>query len=155
MAKKPRRSKSGFSYKKNGVSLDFYGHQELLQKIIDAGGKLDDALTRSLVASSKPIENDLLGWLQTNHPRITGETEDSFVNAHQIDKSGGYISYKLGFDVENGGLVALYFDLGTKDKFGSPLIEPSYFVYYAFTRNVDRVKAEQEKELLKVFKELV
>ncbi len=142
-----KRKKSGnFSYK-GGVSLDFYGFEELLQKIVNAGGNLETALTRSLVASSKPIEHDLLNYMEKH--RLTGKTIESFQNVYDVDRIGGYIRYKLGFDIKQGGLPALFLDLGT------PKIKPSFFVYYAFMNNADNVKKEQEIALREVFKELL
>lgn len=145
MAKK-RKGKGNFSHH-GGVSLDFYGFQELLEKITNAGGNLEDALSRSLQASAKPIENDLREFMSKHHQ--TGETIGSFQNIHSVDRVGGYVYYKLGFDKKKGGLPALYLDIGT------PTIKPSFFVYYAFKNNVDRVKHEQEQALIELLEELM
>lgn len=141
-----KKKKGNFSHH-GGVSLDFYGFEELLQKIIDAGGNLEDALSRSLVASSKPIEKDLLNFMSRH--RLTGQTVRAFNNVHDVDRNRGFISYKLGFDIKKGGLPALFLDVGT------PKIKPSFFVYYAFKNNADSVKREQENALMEVFEELM
>lgn len=141
-----RRKKGTFSHS-GRVGLDFYGFQELLQKIVDAGGGLEDALAKSLKASAVPIERDLMNFIRPRH--ITGDTEGSFTNIHEVDRVGGYVSYKLGFDKEDGGLPALFLDIGT------PTITPTFFVYYAFENNVDRVREEQERALKEVLKELM
>ena len=145
MAKK-KKGKGNFSHH-GGVTLDFYGFEELLQKIIDAGGDLEDSLARSLEASAKPIANDLTGFMRKHYR--TGETLRSFEDIHDIDRNRGFISYKLGFDIKKGGLPALFFDLGT------PTMRPTFFVYYAFKNNADRVKREQENALLEILEDLM
>lgn len=142
MAKK----KGSFSHH-GGVSLDFYGFEELLQKIIDAGGSLEDSLAKSLKASAKPIEKDLTGFMSKHI--LTGDTMRSFQNVHDVDRNRGFISYKLGFDIKKGGLPALFFDLGT------PKMKPTFFVYYAFRNNTDRVKREQENALHEILEDLM
>lgn len=141
-----KKKKGKFSHN-GGVSLDFYGFQELLEKITKVGGNLEDALSKSLQASAKPIENDLREFMNKHHK--TGDTIGSFENIHSVDRVGGYVYYKLGFNKDNGGLPALYLDVGT------PTIKPSFFVYYAFTNNADRVKQEQEQALLKILEDLM
>lgn len=147
-------AKRGGTGNKNGkfshsgrVSLDFYGFSELLQKIDDAGGNVTDALSKSLVASSKPIERDL-GEFMVKHHR-TGRTISSFENLLNVDRMGLFIDYKLGFNKDKHGLPALFLDIGT------PTQNPHYFIYYAFNNNVDRVKAEQEKALREILEELM
>lgn len=142
MAKK----KGSFSHH-GGVSLDFYGFEELLQKIIDAGGDLEDSLSQSLKASAKPISNDLTSFMRKHHR--TGDTLRSFEDVHDVDKMRGIIHYKLGFDIKKGGLPALFLDLGT------PTMKPTFFVYYAFKNNEDRVKREQENALLEILEDLM
>lgn len=152
MAKKRSRKKGNFSHH-GGVTLDFYGFEELLQKIIDAGGDLEDSLAKSLEASAKPIANDLTGFMREHHR--TGKTLRSFEDVHSIDRARGFIFYKLGFNKDKDGLPALYLDVGTKTELGAPRIEPTFFVYYAFKNNADRVKREQENALLEILEELM
>lgn len=145
MAKK-KKGKGNFSHH-GGVSLDFYGFEELLQKIIDAGGNLEDSLAKSLEASAKPISNDLTSFMRM-HKR-TGKTLKSFEDVHSIDRTRGFIFYKLGFNKDNDGLPALFLDIGT------PTQDATFFVYYAFKNNADRVKREQENALLEILEELI
>lgn len=149
MAKKRRRKGKGKGNFSHGgyVGLDFFGFEEILQKISDAEGNVVDAVVKAAKASAKPIEADLLKFIRNHH--LTGETEASFKNMYDMKKGYGIISYKLGFDKDNGGLPALFLDIGT------PTITPSFFVYYAFRNNVDRVKAEQEEALKEVLRELM
>lgn len=141
-----RKARGTFSHS-GTVGLDFYGFDELLRKIVDAGGKLEDALVESLKASSEPIGADLLLFMAKHHR--TGDTAASFTDVVDVEKTGGYIWYKLGFDIKKGGLPALFLDIGT------PTITPSFFVYYAFENNMDRVVQAQEHALKKVLKELM
>lgn len=143
MAKK----KGNFSHH-GGVSLDFYGFQELVDKIADAGGSLEDVLARTIQASARPIKNDLIGFMEPKH-HVSGRTIKSFEDVHSIDRSRGFVFYKLGFNKDKGGLPALYFDLGV------PTIKPTFFVYYAFKNNADRVKREQENALLEILEDLI
>lgn len=138
--------KGNFSHK-GGVTVDFFGFEELLQKIDDAGGNVVDAVVEAAKASSKPIKADLLGFMAKH--RLTGATEASFTDVQEVKKGYGIISYKLGFDKEHDGLPALFLDIGT------PTIKPTFFVYHAFEDNVDKVKAEQEAALRKAFEELM
>ena len=147
MAKKKKSKKKGQFSHHGGVWLDFYGFEELLQKIIDAGGDLEDSLARSVKASAKPIANDLTGFM-SKHVH-TGDTMRSFENVHSVDRNRGFIHYKLGFNLDKDGEPAIFFDLG------APTIKPTYFVYYAFTNNADRVKREQENALLEILEELM
>lgn len=146
MGKRRGKSKGNFSHG-GYVGLDFFGFEEILQKISDAEGNVVDAVVKAAKASAKPIEADLLKFIRSH--RLTGDTEDSFTNIHDMKKGYGIISYKLGFDKNNGGLPALFLDIGT------PTIKPSFFVYYAFRNNVDRVKAEQEEALKEALRELL
>ena len=141
-----KKKKGNFSHN-GGVSLDFYGFQELLEKITKAGGNLEDALSKSLQASAKPIENDLRSFMSKHHR--SGATIRSFENVHSVDRVGGYVYYKLGFNKDKGGLPALFLDIGT------PTIKPTFFVYYAFTSNADRVKKEQEQALIELLEDLM
>lgn len=147
------RKKGTFSYKRGDVSLDFYGFEDLLNKIVQAGGKLDDVIVRAIKASSKPIENDLLAFMRKHTKPVskisTGATMESFTNVGDVQRTGGYVWYKLGFDIKEGGLPALFLDIGT------PKITPSFFVYYAFSKNMDNAKREQEQALQEAFKELL
>lgn len=131
------------------VALNFYGMEELVQKIVDAGGKVEPALVRAIKASSKPIANDLQGYMRKH--RRSGATIESFTNIQELTGLGhsGYITYKLGFDIKKDGLPALFLDIGT------PKITPSFFVYYAFENNADAVIREQENALKEVLEELM
>lgn len=143
MAKK----KGSFSYH-GGVKLDFYGFQELIDKIADAGGNLEDVLSKTIQDSAKPISKDLTTFMEPEH-HYSGDTIGSFEDIHSVDRMKGIIHYKLGFDIKKGGLPALFFDVG------APTITPTFFVYYAFKNNVDRVKMEQEKALMKILEDLM
>jgi len=141
-----RKGGGKFSYH-GGVTVDFFGFEEYLQKIADAEGNIVDAVVKAAKESSKPISADLLSFVAKHH--LTGETEASFTDIQEIEKGYGIISYKLGFDIKKGGLAALFLDIGT------PKMKPSFFVYYAFQNNVDNVKMMQEKALKQALKELM
>lgn len=136
--------------KKLGVSLELHGFQEYLNKVEKAQGDLVDAVTRSVVASSKPIEADLLGFIE---PRTRSgnyvHTIDSYRNVYEVDRNLGIITYQLGFDMKNGGIASLMFDVGT------PTMKPTFFIHNAFENNVDKVKAEQERVMKQVLRELM
>lgn len=149
MAKRKQTKKKGTFSHSGRVALNFYGMEELVQKIVDAGGKVEPALRRSIKASAVPIEKDLRNFMAKHYK--TGETISSLTSIQEIEGLGssGYITYKLGFDIKKGGLPALFLDIGT------PKITPSFFVYYAFQNNLDNSIREQENALKEVLEELM
>lgn len=134
-------------FSKSDSSIEFYGTEELLRKLVDAGANLEDAMYDALVKSSVPIKDDLLEFIRRH--RLTGVTEKSFEDLHELNRAGGYMLFKIGYNIKKGGLPALFLDVGT------PKIKPSFFVYHAFENNVSKVKRAQEEALQEAFKELL
>ncbi len=134
------------SFSKKGNFIEFYGSAELLNKIEDAAGNVNKAVEKALVKSAELPKKDMLDFIRQH--KDTGTTEASFVD-NEVKWDGDRLTLKTGFDIKKGGLPALFLDIGT------PKIKPSFFVYYAVEKNVNKIKQIQQETLQEILKELM
>ena len=150
------RKKGTFS--KKGNLIDFYGTPELLKKIEAANGNVRKAVETAVLKSIEPAKQDMKEFIR-NH-KETGVTEDSFDDG-LLKWKGDAVNIKSGFDIEKGGLPALFLDIGTPShsgRNGTGLITgiaPTYFVYYAVENNMDKIMKIQRKTLEDMLKGLM
>lgn len=137
MAKK--RKGRGTSLK-NGIEL--YGVSELLKKIEAAGGNVDEACKKAVDASLEIVGADMQKFMQGH--RRTGDTIGSYEQIPATIKDGK-IEAVVGYDAKNGGLPAIFLDVGT------PKIKPSFFRYYAVNNNAAKLKEAQHAALNEIF----
>lgn len=125
--------------------VDFYGGEDLLQKIEKAGGNVEEALITALKKSLEKPKQEMLDFIKQHH--LTGVTEDSFVEEIEIDK--GVITARIGFSVKKGGLPAIFLNVGT------PKMPPTWFIDNAVEQNIDYIFSEQKKALQDALRELL
>lgn len=124
--------------------IEFFGTSELLKKIERAGGNVEQACMDALKASVQKPKEEMLQYIRQHH--LSGQTEESFVE--EIKTENGKIYCEVGFSIREGGLAALFLNLGT------PRIKPSFFIDNAVDHNIDEIKKAQLEALNKAFREL-
>ncbi len=139
MASSKRRGNSG-------GKIQLYGVSELLQKIEKAGGKAD-------VAVKKCVENSLtqvgmkMQLFMMEH-RFTNETYNSFEILPVKLNKDGKVTGSAGYDVEKGGLPAVFLDVGTPNQ------QPYYFRYYAINNSRKQLEEIQRATLREILEAL-
>ena len=126
--------------------IEFFGSTELLKKLEEAGGNVEEAIITAIRKSAVKPSNEMLGFIRQH--KHSGRTEDSFTE--EIKSKDGVITAEFGFSVRKGGLPALFHNLGTPRK--AP--PASWFIDNAVESNIDEIIAEQNKALLESFREL-
>lgn len=132
--------------RRNSLSIDFYGTSELLNKIEDAGGNLEDIIGGAVHESVQPAKNDMVSFMSKH--RFTGLTESS-IDETPLNWKNGQLKYRVGYNMKKGGIAALFLDVGT------PKQKPYFFVHHAVETNIDRIKKAQEDALKEAFRELL
>lgn len=140
MAKKGKRRGTSL---KSGFEL--YGASELLKKIEAAGGNVDEACKRAVDASLKIVGDDMQNFMSGH--RLTGDTMASFEQV-PATVNGGKVEAVVGYDAKNGGLPAIFLDVGT------PKQKPYFFRYYAVNNNTARLKEVQHAALNEILEGL-
>lgn len=142
-----QRIRGTFSNQGGGISL--WGVDELIAKLDAMGGNIADAAEEALTRTAEIIEADMRHFMEAHTRKGPGpHTIDALGTV--IKKSGTSISGTTGFKMRNVpgsgdipvGLPALFLDIGT------PHIKPTYFVYYAYKNNVDRI-AQVQKDVFR------
>ena len=95
--------------KKNTIHL--YGQRELIEAIEDMGADVEKACAEAITVSGRNAINRYKQFIQQH--KISGLTEESIVENPKVENDGKKITLQTGFDIENGGLAAIYLDRGT------------------------------------------
>lgn len=143
---------------KRGNLIDMYGVSDLLKNIEKAGGRVDAAVQKAVDASLKIVGDDMQAYMAT---RIdTGETYGSYeqtparitdqikVGKDTYNIKGGGVAGSVGYNVKDGGLPAIFIDVGT------PKIKPSFFRYYAVENNRKKIEEVQRATLNEILEGL-
>ena len=125
--------------------IDYYGTDELIQKLDRLGGNVDEVLASALLKSAEKPKEEMLAYIE-EHKR-TGLTESTFTENIEHERDSGTIYLEVGFDIKKGGLPALFLNYGT------PTIEPSFFINNAIDNNIDEIKRVQIETIEKAIKE--
>ena len=140
MAKKVRGSSL------NGKGLEMYGVSDLLKKIENAGGNVENAVKKAVDESLKIVGADMQKFMAGH--KLTGDTMRSYEQTPaQIGKKG-LIEAEVGYNAKKGGLPAIFLDVGT------PKMKPYFFRYYAVENNRKRIEDIQQQALNDILKEL-
>lgn len=126
------------------MKLDVKGLEDLLERIKKAGGNITQATETALKESAKPFYDDLRSGIAKH--RDTGLTESS-LRTLDVKWDGNVASLKVGFDINKGGLPALFIEYGTPKQKPRPFIRP------AITRNKPKARKIQQKVLVDILKE--
>lgn len=147
------RIRGTFSNKNNGLTL--WGVDDLIDKLSELGGNVEQAAEDALRATAEIVEADMRQFMMTEHKRPGPGPHTVDALGTVIEKNGTSIHGQTGFKMRNVpgagdipvGLPALFLDIGTT---GGPHIKPSYFVYYAYRNNVEKI-AQVQKETFKKY----
>lgn len=157
------RRKGTFS----GSTIEIFGLTDIIKKLDRAGANINSSVESALRASVVPVEDDLKAFMrkhlkgqptpstQKTPPRGIGEAESSRYRKINWSRGGSVINLEVGYDKSYGGLHALFLDVGTKDSIGTPLIKPTYFVYYAINNNLNEIHRIQVDTLKDIFREFL
>lgn len=130
----------------NAFKLSFYGSSELLKKIDDAGGNVEDAISSAIVKSAQLPKHDMEEFMRQH--RYSGLTA-STMTEDRIKWIDGKCKYRVGYDIKKGGMASLFLDIGT------PKMKPHFFIYHSVEKNITRIMHLQESALQDALRELL
>ena len=134
----------GSSIKRQNI-VEMYGVGEILNKIEKAGGKVDEAVKKAVDESLKIVGADMQSFMKQH--KLTGETISSYEQI-PAEISTNNVNAMVGYNVKNGGLPAIFLDVGTPNQKGY------FFRYYAVENNRKKIEEIQKNTLNEIFKEL-
>lgn len=139
--------------KGGNIKLEWFGFQEMLDKIEEAEKSVDDAIEKAIKKSAEPIIKDMKEFMEAHSPGganaspwATGDTLKSW--DEKLTKKDGVITYEFGFNIKKGGLPAIFLN------YGGFYTKPYLFIEKALDSHIDDVKRLQEEALQEILKEL-
>ena len=132
--------------RKNAFTMDFYGTSELLKKIEAAGGNVEKAISRAVARSMEAPKQDMQAFVSKHH--LTGATERSF-DETPLTWENGVLKYAVGYNMKNGGIAALFLDVGT------PSMRPYFFINQTVQKHSDNIVKVQHETLKGIFRGLM
>lgn len=114
--------------KKSKCKIVLSGHEELIREIEKLGGEVPKVLVEAIELSGRNATNRYKKVIEEHH--YTGVTEESIVAEPKAINDGKKITMQTGFDLNKGGLAAIYLDRGT------PKQKPVHYI-----RKIKRDKA--------------
>lgn len=121
------------------TNIKFYGDSELLQRLENAGHNVTEACAAALQEGLATFGRELVDEWHGIPKHPTGRTEKSY--REEVKINGDKVVGKAGFSIKDGGLPALFFNLGyNKGHKG--------FISDVRARSLDAVK-KAELEVLK------
>lgn len=136
---------------KKGI-ISFYGFDELLKKIEDAGGTIDDAVTNCVKESEQIVQEEMKAQMRKKKvasdlirrmPKPTIEKIGNAITARVGYKKGKYNPKKL-----SDGYKAVFINYGT------PRIKPRKFIDDTKRKARPQIKKMQEEALNEILKGL-
>lgn len=148
------RKFKGTSYKQ-GSMVSYHGVSDLLKKIEKAQGRVDEAVKKATDASLKVIGNEAQRLMRPLSPGKagTGDTYRSF-EQQPAEMNGKFVQASVGYDVDEGGLPAIFLDVGWT---GTPKREPKrghFWRYYAVENTRKQVMEAQKNALNEILGDL-
>lgn len=142
------RKFKGTSYKQNSL-VSYYGVAGLLKKIEKAGGKVDEAVKKATDESLKIIGNEAQRLMRPLSPGKggTGDTYRSF-EQQPAEMNGKFVQASVGYDVDKGGLPAIFLDVGISGTPKRPPVKGHFWRYYA-VENTRKQVGEAQRQALK------
>lgn len=149
----------------SGGVLEYQGDRELMKMLQDISSPdvLNRAVDEALIKSAEPLKKDMREFMdshkkgrprpatQNTEPRGKGQSNRYL--GQWLKRKGDTVTLRVGFEKKDyvsgasheaqKGLAALFLDIGTKDAMGTPLVRPTFFVYYAVRNNLDEVRRIQ------------
>lgn len=142
MAKNPKFKGSSV---KRGNYVNFVGGAELLKKIEAAGGRVDEAVKKCVDNSLEQVAMKMQLFMQEH--KHTGATYSSF-EKEAAKANGNIVTGSVGYDAKNGGLPAIFLDVGT------PKQKPYFFRYYAVNNSSAQIAEIQKATLNEILEGL-
>lgn len=133
MARKYR----GSSVKRKNL-IEMHGVSELLKNIEKAGGSVDEAVKKAVDKSLEIVGNDMQNFMAQH--KQTGDTIASYEQV-PAKADGGKVVGNAGYKVDDGGLPAIFLDVGT------PKQRPYFYRYYAVENNRKKIEQIQRATL--------
>ncbi|MBS5588328.1 MAG: hypothetical protein KHX14_05850 [[Clostridium] spiroforme] len=130
---------------KANCTMSFSGVDDILQDIEKLGGDLPKAIEKAVIKSGEAATKEFQKVIGMHW--YSGITEDSLVQDLKVENVRNKITLKTGFDIEKGGIAAVFLDRGT------PAQKPVNFVR-KIRRNKD-VRAAIEETLEKEVEKLL
>lgn len=155
------RKFKGTSYKRNGM-VSIHGVSDLLKKIEKAQGRVDEAVMKATDASLAVIGKEAQRLMRPLSPGKSG-TGDTYRSFEQIPAKmkGNFVQASVGYDVDKGGLPAIFLDVGTpkrapkgKENEKSKRQEGHFWRYYAVENTRSQVNEAQQKAVKEILEEL-
>lgn len=150
MAKK--KAYKGSSVKRKSL-VEMYGVAELLKSIEKAGGDVDAAVKKAVDKSLAIVGEDMQKFMADH--KQSGDTMQSYEQTMASIKDN-IVEAMVGYDVQNGGLPAIFLDVGTTaGENGTPRRQGYFFRYYAVENNraaIEKIQRETLNEILKGLK---
>ena len=122
-----------------------YGVSDLLNKIEAAGGKVDEAVKKAVDNSLEQVGMKMQLFMLGH--KESGETYASYEQIMAIIK-GNKVEAQVGYNVKNGGLPAIFLDVGT------PKQKPYFFRYYAVENSRKQIEEIQRATLNEILEGL-
>lgn len=151
----------------SGGRISVIGLDEYVSKLTQFDANIEAVVENAVMKSVEPVTNDMERFLNTHlkgqpkpknqktMPRGKGTTKRNMYVNRKWRNSHTYLQVEVGFhkgtSKEPAGLPALFLDVGTKDAIGTPLIKPTFFVYYAVHNNVKEVQRIQTSDIERVY----
>lgn len=130
---------------KRGNLIEMYGVSELLKSIEQAGGKVNEAVKTAVNESLKIVGADMQNFMSGH--KHSGDTYASYEQTPAI-ANGNTVSANAGYNVKQGGLPAIFLDVGT------PKQKPHFYRYYAVENNRKRIEEIQRATLNEILEGL-
>lgn len=148
------RKFKGTSYKR-GSMVSIHGVSNLLKKIEKAQGRVDEAVIKATDASLAVVGKEAQRLMRPLSPGQagTGDTYRSF-EQRPAKANGKIVQASVGYNVDEGGLPAIFLDVGWT---GTPKREPKrghFWRYYAVENTRSQVNEAQKKALNEILEGL-
>lgn len=125
--------------------LEMYGVSDLLKKIEAAGGRVDEAVKKAVDNSLEQVGMKMQLFMLGH--KESGETYSSYEQIMASIK-GDKVEAMVGYNVKNGGLPAIFLDVGT------PKQKPYFFRYYAVENSRKQIEEIQRATLNEILEGL-
>lgn len=142
--------------KSKGTYMEFYGTEELMNKLANLGGNVEEVVAKALQAGAQIPYNEMKEFASQHVD--TGDMLRS-LEITEPEIKNGKVKIKVGFNIKKGGLPALFLNYGTPTHSGRnghgkiTGITPSFFIDKAFENNVDKIKELQLEAINNAIKE--